>query len=76
MPLLFLSHVNHISHVYIMLIDWLMFKGEEFYWFAEFHIALSPDQLLYNFSLIKSCSACAKQNAVVNASDACLLLAK
>ena len=42
----------------------------------EFHITLSPDQLLYTLSLIKLCSACAKQNAVVNASDACLLLAK
>ena len=50
----------------------------------EFHIALSEillkacaDQLLYNLSLIKSYSACAKQNGVVKtASDACSLLAK
>ena len=49
----------------------------------ELHIALSEilltagaDQLLYNLSLIKLCSACAKQNAAVNASDACSLLTK
>ena len=49
----------------------------------EFHIAHSEilltacaDQLLYNLSLIKLCSACAKQNTSVNASDACSLLAK
>ena len=42
----------------------------------EFHIAVSPDQLLYNLSLIKLCSACAKQNTALNASDACSLLGK
>ena len=52
----------------------------------EFHIALSEilsttcaDQLMYNLSyvnLIKLCSASAKQNAAVNGSDACSLLAK
>ena len=49
----------------------------------EFYIALSeilltagPDQLFYNLSLIKLCSACAKQNAAANASDASLLLTK
>ena len=49
----------------------------------EFHIALSEilltdcaDQLLYNLSLIKLCSACAKQNTSVNASYACSVLAK
>ena len=49
----------------------------------EFHIALSEilltacaDQLLYNLSLIKLCSTCAKQNTSVNASDAYSLLAK
>ena len=49
----------------------------------EFHIALSKilstacaDQLLYNLYLIKLCSTCAKQNAGVNTSDACSLLAK
>ena len=49
----------------------------------EFHIALSEilltactDQLIYNLSLIKLCSTCAKQIAAVNASDACSLLAK
>ena len=50
----------------------------------EFHIAHSEilltacaDQLLYNLSLIKLCSANAKQNAAVKtASDACSLLAK
>ena len=48
----------------------------------EFQIALSEiltacsDQLSYNLSLIKLCSTCAKQNAAVNASDACSLLAK
>ena len=42
----------------------------------EFHIAFSEillracvDQLLYNVRLIKLCLVCAKQNAVVNASD-------
>ena len=42
----------------------------------EFHIAFSEilliactDQLLYNLRLIKLCLVCAKQNAVVNASD-------
>ena len=35
------------------------------------------DQLLYNLSLIRLCSACLKQNITVNtASDACSLLAK
>ena len=59
-----------------------MFKDEEFDWFAWLYIALSEiltsciDQLLYNLSLIKLCSACAKQNAIVSASDACSLLAK
>ena len=62
MPLLFLSHV-----LYSMLIDWLKFKGEELIGFLEFHIAPYPDQLLYNLSLIKLCSACAK-SAAVNAS--------
>ena len=50
--------------------------------FFEFHIAHSEilstacsDQLLYNLSLIKLCSACVKQNtAVKTAADACLLL--
>ena len=48
----------------------------------EFHIALSEiltagaHQLIYNISLIILCSACAKQNAAVNASDAYSLLAK
>ena len=48
---------------------------------VEFHLALSEilltagaDQLLYNLSLIKLCLACAKQNAAVNARDACSLL--
>ena len=51
--------------------------------FFEFDIALSKtmlttcdDQLLYKLSLIKLCSACAKQNAVVKkANNACLMLA-
>ena len=49
----------------------------------EFNIALSEilltvcaDQLLHNLSLIKLCSACAKQNAAVNGSDVSSLLAK
>ena len=48
----------------------------------KFHIALSEmltpctDELLYSLSLIKLCSAWAKQNAAVNATDACSLLAK
>ena len=52
--------------------------------FFEFHTAHSEvlltacaDQLLYNLSLIKSCSACVKQNTTVKtAGDACSLLAK
>ena len=51
--------------------------------FFKFHTALSKilltacsDQLIYNLSLIKSCSTCAKQNAAENASDACSLIAK
>ena len=56
----------------------------KFDWLLEFHIAHSKillaacaDQLLYNLSLIKLCSTCAKQNASVKTeSDACLLLAK
>ena len=52
-----------------------MFKGDEFHWFALNFIANSF-QLLYNLSLIKLSSACAKQNTSVNASDACSLLAK
>ena len=50
--------------------------------FFEFHIAHSEmlltacsDQLLYNLSLIKLCSACVKQNtAVKTAIDVCSLL--
>ena len=49
----------------------------------EFDIALSKillgacaDQLLYNLSLSKLCSASATQNAAINASGACSLLAK
>ena len=53
-----------------------MFKGEELIGLLEFHITLSPDQLLYHLSLIKLCSACAKQKSAVNARYACSLLAK
>ena len=49
----------------------------------EIHIGLSEimltacaDQLIHNSSLIKLCSACAKQNAAANASNTCSLLAK
>ena len=50
--------------------------------FFEFHISHSEklltacsDQLLYNLSLIKLCSACVKQNtAVKTAIDVCSLL--
>ena len=50
----------------------------------EFHIAISEilltgfaDQILYNLSLIKLWSTCAKQNAAVKTTnDACSLLAK
>ena len=51
----FLSQV-----LYSTLIDWLMFKGDEFDCLLEFHIAHSEilskacaDQLLYDLSLIK-----------------------
>ena len=43
---------------------------------SEILLTAGADQLLYNLSLIKLCSACAKQNTPVNASDACSLLAK
>ena len=49
----------------------------------QFHIALSKilltvcaDQLIYNLTSTKLCSVCAKQNAAVNASGDCSLLAK
>ena len=49
----------------------------------EFHIALwkilstgYADKVIYNLSLIKLCSTCAKQKATVKASDGCSLLAK
>ena len=57
-----LLFLSHVLHS--TLIDWLIFK------------ALFRDQVLYNLSLIKLCSACGKQNAAVNAVDACSLLAK
>ena len=68
MSLLFLSHV-----LYSTLIDRLMFKVRNLIGLLEFQIALSPNQLLYNLSLIKLSSAYAKQNAAVNARDACIL---
>ena len=40
-------------------------------------LAVGADKLLYNLSLIKLCSACAKNiTAVETASDPCSLLAK
>ena len=78
MPLLFLSGV-----IYSMLNDWLLFKCKNLIGLLKFHKALSEillitctDQLIHNLSLTKLCSACAKQNAAVNAKDACSLLAK
>ena len=52
--------------------------------FLKVHVAHSDtlltafaDQLLYNFSLVKLCSACATQNAAVKTpSDGCSSLAK
>ena len=57
-----------------------MLKGEGFDWFSwvshsthsEILLIACADQLLYNLSLIKLCSAC----AVKNTSNACSLLAK
>ena len=66
MPLLFLLHV-----LYSTLIDWLIFKGEQL-----LLLTACAGQLLYNLRLIELCSACAKQNAALNASDACSLLTK
>ena len=44
---------------------------------AEILLRACADQLLYNLSLIRLCSACVKQNkAVKTASNACSLLAK
>ena len=64
MPLLILLLV-----LYSTLFDWLIFKGEQFDWFllalSEILLTACADQLLYNLSLIKLCSACAKQNATV-----------
>ena len=63
------------------LIGWFLkviFKGGQFDWSAWILICLNlilltdcADQLIYNLSLIKLRLACAKQNAAVNASDAC-----
>ena len=79
MPLLFLSH-----ELYSTLIDWLIFKVSNLIGLLECHIKLSEilltacaDELLYNLSLIKLYSACAKQNAgVKTANDVCSLLSK
>ena len=44
---------------------------------TEIPLTTCTDQLQYNLSLVKLCSACVKQNAAVKtASDACSLLAK
>ena len=66
------------------MIDWLIFKGKQFDWFAWIShsnlqniVTAGVDQLVYKLILIKLYSACAKLNAAVKtASDACLLLAK
>ena len=67
MPLLILLLV-----LYSTLFDWLILKVSNLIDLLEFLLALSEilltacaDQLLYNLSLIKLCSACAKQNATV-----------
>ena len=77
MPLLFLSHV-----LYSTLIDWLIFKGEQFDWFPEFHIALSEivltacaDQLICNLGLTKFYIRHMKTKCS-NANSAYLLFAK
>ena len=73
MTLLFLSHI-----LYSTLIDCLIFNG----WAGGgllvcLNFTACADQLLYNLSLIKLCSACTKQNETVKAtSDTCSFLAK
>ena len=63
------------------LIDWLMFKDEEFGWFALFHKALSKiltactDQLLDDLSLIKLFGMCETKRGS-KCKHACSLLAK
>ena len=64
--------------LYLTLIDLLNFNLIGLF---EFHITLflttCANQLLYNLSLTKLFSACAKHNpAVKTANDACLLLEK
>ena len=71
MTLLFLLHI-----LYSTLIDCLIFNGG-----GDLLVCLNftacADQLLYNLSLIKLCSACTKQNETVKAtSDTCSFLAK
>ena len=69
----FLSHVFYLT-LTASFLRWVNLTG-----LLEFHIAISEilltgfaDQILYNLSLIKLWSSCAKQNAAVKAtSDAC-----
>ena len=89
----FLAFIKATVHAFVisntcasLSVDWLanFQRWGNLVGLLEFHIALSEilltaclDQLLYNLSLIKLCSVCAKQNAAVKiASDACSLLAK
>ena len=77
----------YFYHTALFRVDWLadFLRWANLIGFLEFHIAHSEilltactdDQLLYNLSLFKLCSACVKQNIAVKTSiDACSLLAK
>ena len=72
MTLLFLLHI-----LYSTLIDCLIFNGGGGDLLVCLNFTACADQLLYNLSLIKLCSACTKQNETVKAtSDTCSFLAK
>ena len=77
MPLSF-----HMCFIKRWLTGWFL-KVSNLIGLLEILIALSKillttctDQLTYNLGLIKLCSACTKQNAAINAGDACSSLPK
>ena len=69
MSLLFLPHV-----LYSTLIDWLIFKGKVFDWFAWISHCTLRNTVNSLRSLIKLCSACGKQNAAIKDCKRCLFI--
>ena len=77
-----LCYFYHLCSIQCWLIGQFL-KVSKFDWFLWIHVAHSENlltacanQLIYNLSLIKLCSACVKQSTAVNiAINACLLLA-